>query len=93
MTHDTQPAELTTTKVARVIDMKLPLAWLLTVAGKSEATKRVESSTSELVEMFKAFQGAFQVLQYIGKLAKPLGAIIGAGVAVAAAWTAFRGTK
>lgn len=48
------------------------------------------ASSAELVELFTAFKGAFKVFEYIGKLAKPLGAIIGLGVAVAGAWTLFK---
>lgn len=56
----------------------------------TEATERVETNTSDLVDLFVSFKGAFKVLEVLGKLAKPLGAIVGLGVAVAAAWTAFR---
>lgn len=33
MTYDSRPGDLTSTKVTRVIDMKLPLYWLISVAA------------------------------------------------------------
>lgn len=33
MAYDSRPGELTSQKVTKVIDMKLPLTWLLSVAG------------------------------------------------------------
>lgn len=56
----------------------------------TDATARVESNTSELVDGFNSFKAAFKVLNWVGKLAKPLSAIVGLGAAVAAAWTAMK---
>ncbi|WP_225784644.1 hypothetical protein [Xenophilus sp. Marseille-Q4582] len=58
---------------------------------QAAAARANAESTAELVEMFKAFQGAFRVLQYFGKLAKPLGAIVALLAAVAGLWTAAKG--
>lgn len=60
------------------------------LSANTAATARVETNTSDLVDLFVSFKGAFKVLNWIGKLAKPLGAIVGLGVALAAAWTAFK---
>ncbi|MDD0817219.1 hypothetical protein PSQ39_21470 [Curvibacter sp. HBC28] len=46
------------------------------LAENTESTKRTETNTAELVEMFQAFKGAFRVFDMIGSLAKPLGYII-----------------
>ena len=58
---------------------------------QTKASQANAESTAELVEMFKAFQGAFRVLQYFGKLAKPLGAIVALFAAAAGLWTAIKG--
>lgn len=58
--------------------------------ANTESTQRVESSIGELVEWFANGKGAFKVLEALGKLAKPLAAIVGLGVAIAAAYTAWR---
>lgn len=47
----------------------------------------------QLLEFFRSMKGAFRVLRWIGKLAAPITAIIGLGIAVAAAWTAARGGR
>lgn len=41
----------------------------------TEATSRIESNTSELIQTFNDFKGAFKVLSWIGKLAIPFTAI------------------
>lgn len=58
--------------------------------ANTESTQRVESSIGELVVWFANGKGAFKVLEAFGKLAKPLAAIVGLGVAIAAAYTAWR---
>jgi hypothetical protein len=60
------------------------------------ATQRVEGQLSEIsagnVELMgwlRAFEGFFRVLDTIGKLAKPLGYIVGLVAACVSAWYAF----
>ena len=52
---------------------------------------QLRDEIAELVEFFRDMKGAFKVLRWIGKLAAPMTAIIGLGVALAAAWAAARG--
>lgn len=52
---------------------------------------QLRDEIAELVEFFRDMKGAFKVLRWIGKLAAPMTAIIGLGVALATAWTAARG--
>jgi len=43
-------------------------------------SQRIESNTKELLETFNALKGAWKVLNFIGKLAKPitfLGSLVG----------------
>ena len=44
-----------------------------------EQSKRIELNTKELLDTFNALKGAWVVLNFIGKLAKPL-AVVGAMV-------------
>lgn len=55
----------------------------------TQAIERMSSETSELLEMFKSFKGAFRVLEYVGKLAKPIAAILGLLAAAVAMWKGF----
>jgi hypothetical protein len=60
------------------------------LADNTAATKRIESNTSELIEAFENVKGAFKVLNWIGKFARPLGYIAGAIAAVVSLYTAFK---
>lgn len=60
------------------------------LAENTEATKRIDLATSDIVEFFESMKGAFKVLNWIGKLARPIGAIIGLCVALWGAWVAWR---
>lgn len=46
---------------------------------------------ADLLEFFSAMRGAFKVLNWLGKLARPMAAIVALGVTLAAAWNAARG--
>jgi hypothetical protein len=41
------------------------------------STKRIEGNTGELIDILNSFKSAFKVLTWIGKIAKPVSAIIG----------------
>ncbi|WP_426391977.1 hypothetical protein [Variovorax sp. R-27] len=60
------------------------------LADNTAATKRIEANTSDLVEAFANLKGAFKVLNWIGKFARPLGYIAGAVAAVVSLYTAFK---
>ena len=51
----------------------------------------VKTDTAELVSLMHSVQGAFKVLDMIGKLAKPLGAIVMLCVAIASMFSALKG--
>lgn len=57
----------------------------------TEATERVEANTAEMLEFFNAMKGAFKVLNWIGKAARPVGVIALAVGAIASAWAALKG--
>jgi Fic family protein len=51
-----------------------------------DQSKRIEANTSELLATFTALKGAWTVLNWIGKLAKPLGFVASIG----ALWYNFK---
>lgn len=63
------------------------------LADNTKATREVAESTRDLVEFFQAMKGAFKVLNWLGKIAKPAGYIVALGTAVAAFWSALKGGK
>lgn len=63
----------------------------LDLAENTAVTRRIDSSTADLVDFFESTKGAFRVLNWIGKLARPIGAIIALFVAMWTAWIAYRG--
>lgn len=60
------------------------------LTDNTNATARIEANTSDLVEAFSNLKGAFKVLNWIGKFARPLGYIAGFVAAVASLWTAYK---
>lgn len=46
------------------------------IAENTATTKQVQADTTELVALLTSFKGAFNVLEILGKLAKPLGYIV-----------------
>lgn len=60
------------------------------LAENTVATRLVADNTSEMVEFFSTMKSAFRVLNWIGKLAMPLGAIIGMCTAIWGVWVIFK---
>lgn len=56
----------------------------------TEATQRIDTNTGVLLEWLQAFEGAFKLLNGLGKLAKPVGIIAGALSAIGGAWLLFK---
>lgn len=63
------------------------------LADNTKATKAVADATSELVELFQSFKGAIKVLNWLGKLAKPMAYIVGLSTACLGFWAALKGHK
>ncbi|WP_291591568.1 hypothetical protein [Comamonas sp. UBA7528] len=65
------------------------------IARELEQTRKelheLKQQLADLLEFFGAMKGAFKVLNWLGKLARPTAAIVALGVALAAAWNAARG--
>lgn len=49
----------------------------------------LDSKTEEVVKAFGAAKGAFLVLEFIGKLAKPILWVVGVGSAITVLWTEY----
>ena len=60
------------------------------IAQLREDLHAIKQQIADLLELFQSFKGAFRVLQYLGKLAKPLAAIVGLGASIAALWAAIK---
>jgi len=61
------------------------------LADNTATTKRIESDTAEMLDIFKSWQGAMKVLEMVGKAAKPMAAIASLLVAVGASWGTMKG--
>lgn len=57
----------------------------------TDATKRIEANTAEMLDVFESFKGAMKVLNWIGKAAKPMGYVVGMCASIAAFWAALKG--
>lgn len=55
------------------------------------ATNRIAENTAGMMEFLDAAQGAFKVLTWIGKLARPISYIAAAGAAILGLWSAIKG--
>lgn len=61
------------------------------LAENTNATKRIEANTAEMLDVFESWKGAMKVLNWIGKAAKPIGYVVGMGASIAAFWAALKG--
>lgn len=57
--------------------------------ANTKATEQIRVNTAELVEFFAAAQGAFRVLNWIGRVAKPITYIVMLASAGLAFWKAL----
>lgn len=60
------------------------------LAENTAATKRIETNTAEIIDMFGNFKGAMRVLEGIGKLARPVSYIAAVGASAAGIWAAVK---
>ncbi len=60
------------------------------LAENTNATKRIEANTAEMLDVFESWKGAMKVLNWIGKAAKPIGYVVGLGASIAAFWAALK---
>ena len=60
------------------------------LAKNAETIKEIKTDTADMLEAFESWRGAMRVMEMIGKLAKPLGYIVGFGASVAAFWASMK---
>ena len=60
------------------------------LAENTETIKEIKTDTADMLEVFESWKGAMRALEMIGRLAKPLGYIVGFGASIAAFWTAIK---
>ena len=60
------------------------------LAANTETIAQIKTDTAEMLGVFESWKGAMRVMEMIGKLAKPLGYIVGFGASVAAFWAAMK---
>lgn len=63
------------------------------LATNTRLTEQLATNTADIVEFFDAMKGALKVLNWIGKLARPLGAIATLLASLAGAWSVLKGHK
>lgn len=56
----------------------------------TDATNSIKADTAELLEAFRSFKVAMKVLEWIGRVAKPLGYIAGFFASMYAFWTTVK---
>ena len=60
------------------------------LAENHETINELKTDTADMLEVFESWKRAMRVMEMIGKLAKPLGYIVGLGASIAAFWTAMK---
>ena len=60
------------------------------LAENTETINEIKTNTADMLTVFNSWKGAMRMMEMIGKLAKPLGYIVGFGASVAAFWTAMK---
>ena len=63
------------------------------LAANTAVTEAIRVSTEELVEVFRAMQGAFKVLNWLGRLARPMSYIVALAAAGVGLLSAIKGHK
>lgn len=76
-------------KTVAAIQIEQASAKLL-LAENTETINEIKTDTADMLEVFESWKGAMRVMEMIGKLAKPLGYIVGFGASVAAFWAAIK---
>ena len=60
------------------------------LAKNAETINEIKTDTADMLTVFNSWKGAMRVMEMLGKLAKPLGYIVGFGVSVAAFWASMK---
>ena len=60
------------------------------LAANTETIAQIKTDTAEMLSVFESWKGAMRAMEMLGKLAKPLGYIVGLGASMAAFWVALK---
>lgn len=60
------------------------------LAENTATIKQIQANTNDMLEFFESWKGAMRALEMIGRLAKPMGYIVGLGASIAAFWVALK---
>ena len=60
------------------------------LAENAATIQEIKTDTADMLEVFESWKGAMRVMEMLGKLAKPLGYIVGFGASVAAFWASMK---
>ena len=60
------------------------------LAANTETIAQIKTDTAEMLSVFESWKGAMRVMEMLGKLARPLGYIVGLGASMAAFWVALK---
>ena len=63
------------------------------LAANTAATEAIQASTAELVRVFQTMQSALKVLDWLGRLARPMSYIVALAAAGVGLWSAIKGHK
>ena len=63
------------------------------LSANTKLTAQLATNTADIVEFFAAMQGALKVLNWIGKLARPIGAIAATAASLAGLFAVMKGHK
>ena len=63
------------------------------LAAERRELQELKGQLADLLDFFAAMKGAFKVLNWVGKVAKPVAAIVSLAAAMGAAYAAWRGAR
>ncbi len=76
-------------KTVSQIQTEQALAKVL-LAANTETIAQIKTDTAEMLGVFESWKGAMKVMEMIGKLARPIGYIVGLLASVAALWAGIK---
>lgn len=76
-------------KTVAAIQIEQASAKLL-LAKNTETINEIKTDTADMLAVFESWKGAMRVMEMLGKLAKPLGYIVGFVASVAALWATIK---
>lgn len=91
MNQDTVPSDMIASVHARLDHGDERMSRIeVELAENTAATKRIEENSADALEFLEAAKGAFKVLNWVGKLAKPIGYILAVVASVIGIWSAIK---